>query len=278
MAWINLVVVVSILLLAAVMIAARRQREPYANELGPPAWQMGSLGDTAGVAQHDRESLQEPYGGVVAKKMFPTGSHTVRKYRSRFERIKPLLGLPPTFGFLVEANSAYPRGHSQEVSWVAIQIARHMGLSQAEIEEVRLAGLVHDVGKLGVPLQVLNKPSSLTAEEFEIMKSHSARGEKMLEPLGVKEIGCIVRHHHERYDGTGYPDGLAGDRIPLGARIVAVSESFQGMISDVPYKSALTFDDAVAELRRGSGTRFDPKVIAAFLDWIRIHGDPREQV
>jgi putative nucleotidyltransferase with HDIG domain len=191
--------------------------------------------------------------------------------------MKPLLGLPATFGFLVEANSPYPRGHSQAVSWLAIQIARQAGLAQTEIEEIRLAGLLHDIGKVGLPSHVLNKPAPLTAEEFEIMKSHAARGEKMLEPLGMKEIGRIVRHHHERYDGMGYPDGLAGDKIPLGARIVAVAECFHEMVSDRPYKRTRTFEDALAELQRCSGTQFDPKAVIAFLDWLQIHGDPRQQ-
>jgi putative nucleotidyltransferase with HDIG domain len=238
---------------------------------------MGSLSATAGDAERDQQPLQEADRGVAMKKMFSTGPHTFTQYRRRFEQMKPLLGLPPTFGFLVEANGPYPRGHSQAVSWLAIQIARQAGLSQAEIEEIRLAGLVHDIGKLDVPLHVLNKPAPLTAEEFEIMKSHAARGAKILEPLNVNAIERIVRHHHERYDGKGYPDGLAGDKIPLGARIVAVTECFEDMVSDQPYKSARTFEDALAELRRCSGTQFDPKVVIAFLDWLQIHGDPRAQ-
>jgi response regulator RpfG family c-di-GMP phosphodiesterase len=110
------------------------------------------------------------------------------------------------------------------------------------------------------------------------MKSHAARGAKILEPLDVKAIERIVRHHHERYDGTGYPDGLAGSEIPLGARIVAVAECFEDMVSDLGYKSPRTFEDAVAEFRRCSGTQFDPDVVAAFLEWVNIHGDPRERI
>ena len=201
----------------------------------------------------------------------------VEEYRRRFEQMKPLLGLPPTFGFLVEADGPYPRGHSQAVSWLAMQIARRVGLSQGEIEEIRLPGLLHDIGKLHVPLHILDKPESLTAEEFETMKSHAALGEKMLEPFQVKGIGRIVGHHHERYDGKGYPDGLAGDRIPLGARIVAVAECFHKMVSELPYTSARTFEGALAELRRCSGTQFDPRIVKAFLDWLQICGDPREQ-
>ena len=210
------------------------------------------------------------------KKML-SDPHTFSQYRQRFEQMRPLLGLPPTFGFLVEANGPYPIGHSQRVSWLAIQIARQAGFPEADIEEIRLAGLVHDIGKVDLPLHVLNKPALLTADEFEIMKSHAARGERMLEPLKMKAIGRIVRHHHERYDGKGYPDGLAGDEIPLGARIVGVAECFEDMVSDLPYKSARTFEDALDELRRCSGTQFDPKVVMAFLDWLQIYGEPREQ-
>jgi len=211
---------------------------------------------------------------------FPDPLGTARRakeYRHRFEQMKHLLELPPSFGFLVEAYNPYPKGHSQAVSWLAIQIARNMGLSQAEIEEVRLGGLLHDIGKTHVPLHVLNKSALLTAEEFEVMKSHAAKGEQMLEPLKMKAVGRIVRHHHERYDGKGYPDKLAGDKIPLGARIVAVAESFEDMVSDLPYKSTRTFEEALSELRTCSGTQFDPKVVTTFLNWLEIHGDPRQQ-
>ena len=200
----------------------------------------------------------------------------VEEYRRRFEQMKLVLGLPPTFGLLVEADGPYPRGHSQAVSWLAIQIASQVGLSPAEVEEIRLAGLVHDIGKIHVPLRLLNKSEPLTAEESAIMKSHATKGEEMLQPLKMKAIGRIVRHHHERYDGTGYPDGLAGEKIPLAARIVAVAESFEDMLAELPYKSARTFEDALAELRNCSGTQFDPKIATSFLDWLQIHGDPRE--
>ena len=201
----------------------------------------------------------------------------LEEYRHRFEQMIQLLGLPPTFGFLVEAEGPYPKGHSQAVSWLAMQIAKRMGLSQVKVEEIRLAGLLHDIGKLHVPLHILDKPGSLTAEEYATMKSHAAMGERMLEPFQVKGIGRIVGHHHERYDGKGYPDGLAGIKIPLGARIVAVAECFEEMVSERPYKIVRTFADVLAELRRCSGTQFDPEVVRAFLDWLEICGDPTAQ-
>jgi len=148
--------------------------------------------------------------------------------------------------------------------------------NQNESKENRQARGLRSVGKIHVPLRLLNKSEPLTAEESAIMKSHAAKGEEMLEPLKMKAIGRIVRHHHERYDGTGYPDGLAGEKIPLAARIVAVAESFEDMLAELPYNSARTFQDALAELRNCSGTQFDPKVVTAFINWLQIHGDPRE--
>jgi putative nucleotidyltransferase with HDIG domain len=167
--------------------------------------------------------------------------------------------------------------HSKAVSRLAAQIAMQAGLSEAEIDEIRLAGVLHDVGKLGIPDNILYKPGRLTPEEFEVIKSHAAWGAKIVEPLKVTAIKRIVRHHHERYDGKGYPDHLKGEEIPLGARIVAVAECFHNMVSILHYKSARTYEEALAELCRCSGTQFDPKVVMAFLDWLEIHGDPREQ-
>jgi len=185
----------------------------------------------------------------------------------------PLLETVTALAFAVEAKGPYARGHSQAVSRLAARIAIQAGLSAAEVEETRLAGLVHDIGKIRVPESVCNKPDRLTAEEYAMMSSHSAWGASMLEPLNVKTVERIVRHHHERFDGKGYPDGLAGDTIPVGARIVAVAESFHNMLCELPYKNARPFEDALAELRRCSGLQFDPKVVGAFLDWVRIYAD-----
>jgi putative nucleotidyltransferase with HDIG domain len=193
------------------------------------------------------------------------------------QRRNPLVDTIAALAFVVAPKDPHTESHSQAVSRLAAQIAMQMRLSEAEIEEILLAGIVHDIGKIHVPEPVLHKPTPLTAQEYEIVKTHAAWGAKILEPLKVIAIERIVCHHHERYDGTGYPDGLAGDKIPLGARIVALAESFHNMVSTLPYKSGRTFEDALAELRRCSGTQFDPEVVTAFLDWLQIHGDPREQ-
>jgi HD-GYP domain-containing protein (c-di-GMP phosphodiesterase class II) len=129
-----------------------------------------------------------------------------------------------------------------------------------------------------VPEAILNKSSRLTTDEYNLMKSHTLCGDKILEPLKVKAIEGIrgmVRSHHERVDGTGYPDGLKGENIPLGARIAAVAESFDTMVSDVVYRRGRSVEEAVAELHRCSGTQFDPKIVEVFIRLLETSGDPR---
>jgi putative nucleotidyltransferase with HDIG domain len=178
-----------------------------------------------------------------------------------------------------EVQAKPPRGleHFQGVSKLASQIAAQLGLSDAEVEEIRVAGVVHDIGKAQIPAQVRLKDDVLTADEFEIMKGHAAWGARMLEPLNEEGIEDIVRHHHERFDGNGYPDHLKGDDIPLGARIVSVAESFDSMVSEQAYKAPRSFEDAVAEVLRCSGTQFDPDVVSAFLGQIRMENDRQRQ-
>ena len=184
-----------------------------------------------------------------------------------------LLNSLTALAFAVQTKGSQMRDHAQVVSRLAAQMAVKAGLPADEVEEIRLAGLVHDIGKIHVPEYVLRKPSLLTAQEFEVMKSHAAWGAKMLQISRVKAIERIVLHHHERYDGKGYPAGLAGEQIPLGARMLAVAESFHSMLSDLRYKSARSFDDALVELRRCSGTQFDPQIVSAFLTWVQTQID-----
>lgn len=180
-------------------------------------------------------------------------------------RTIPLWDMITALAFAMEAKDPYTQHHSAEVSTWAAKIAAYMGLSQAEVEDIKLAGIVHDIGKIHVPDQLLSMPSLLTPTEFDLLKSHAAWGAKILEPLKVSAIERIVRYHHERIDGTGYPEGLTGDRIPLGARIVAVAEAFQCMVRSTRYRRAVPVEDALDELRRNSGTQFDPNVVDALI-------------
>ena len=251
-----------------------------AKHCGGNCVKVASLSPKPEDAERDKRLLQA-YLEAAEKRMFPTAPDTggggLRTAPTSAVQMQPLLDTVTALAFAVEAKGPYMKDHPEAVSRLAAQMALQAGLPQGEIEEIRLAGLVHDIGKIHVPERVLKKPTLLTAAEFEIMKSHAAWGAKMMELLNVKAVECIVLHHHERYDGKGYPDGLAGDKIPLGARIVAVAESFHNMVSDLRYKSPRRFEDALAELRRCSGTQFDPKVVTTFLDWIQIQGEPLEQ-
>jgi putative nucleotidyltransferase with HDIG domain len=197
-----------------------------------------------------------------------------RALQREFEqRTTPLLGTIEALAFVIEAKDPYTRGHCEEVSWWAAKIANQVGLAETDIQDIKLAAIVHDIGKINVPEEVLRKPTVLTEQEFEKMKSHAAWGSKILETMKEKGIARIVRHHHERYDGNGYPDRLQGEEIPLGARILAVAESFHCMVRGSRYKSPCTISEALTELGRCSGTQLDPCVVTALRDWLEIHGD-----
>ena len=165
----------------------------------------------------------------------------------------------------VDSRDAYTGSHSDRVASLSAQIAERLGLSVDEIELTRLAGSLHDLGKLAIPEEILRKPASLTDAERLVLERHPQIGYRMLESLGVDPIADWVLHHHERWDGGGYPDGMAADRIPLGARIIFVADAFDAMTSDRLYRPALSVDEAVHEMERCSGTQFDPDVVNAFL-------------
>ena len=198
----------------------------------------------------------------------------LRALQREFEqRTTPLLDTIEALAFVIEAKDPYTRGHCEEVSWWATKIASQVGLPEAEIQDITLAAIVHDIGKISVPEEVLRKPTILTEQEFETVKSHATWGSKILETLKEKGIARIVRHHHERYDGNGYPDRLQGEEIPFGARVLAVAESFHCMVRGSSYKNPCTVSEALAELGRCSGTQLDPRVVKGLRDWLESHGD-----
>jgi HD-GYP domain-containing protein (c-di-GMP phosphodiesterase class II) len=141
-----------------------------------------------------------------------------------------------------------------------------MGADAELIELIRLAGSLHDLGKLAIPEEILRKPAPLTEAERLVLERHPQIGFRMLESLGVDPVADWVLHHHERWDGAGYPDGLPAERIPLGARIIFVADAYDAMTSDRVYRRRLSTHDALAELQRCSGSQFDPEVVAAFAD------------
>jgi diguanylate cyclase (GGDEF)-like protein/putative nucleotidyltransferase with HDIG domain len=166
----------------------------------------------------------------------------------------------------VDAKDPFTKEHSQNVSVCAVEIARALGLSDGEIEVIKYAGLLHDVGKIAVGQDILVKKNPLTHEEFELLKKHPVIGVNILKDIRFleKEIPIIL-HHHERCDGKGYPHGLKGREIPLGARIIAVADAFDAMTSGRGYKEKISRERVIAELRRGSGTQFAPEVVDVFV-------------
>jgi putative nucleotidyltransferase with HDIG domain len=170
---------------------------------------------------------------------------------------------------LLEARDSYTYGHSQRVTRHAERIARAMGLSDVDVAKVRTAAALHDVGKLHTPREILNKPGRLTTEEFAVIRRHPGDGAAMATGLGDPMIIAMIRHHHERLDGRGYPAGLAGEQIPLGARIIAVADTFDAMTSNRAYRRAASHKRALDVLASEAGTQLDAAAVAAFVEYYR---------
>jgi HD-GYP domain-containing protein (c-di-GMP phosphodiesterase class II) len=165
----------------------------------------------------------------------------------------------------IDEKDPYTRGHSERVAYYSMVIAKHLGMSPEEVERVHLSGIIHDVGKIGIEDKILRKAAALTEEEYEIMKQHPTKGAHILEgvPL-LKEMAGAGLMHHENVDGSGYPDGLKGDAIPLLGRIVSVADAFDAMTTDRPYSKAMTLEAAIARLRFLAGKKFDLPCVEAF--------------
>jgi len=166
----------------------------------------------------------------------------------------------------IDAKDPYTRGHSERVARYASQVAREMGLTPEDVRRVRLSALLHDVGKIGIDDQILRKPTALTEEEFEIMKSHPTKGAAIMETIPqLRDVIPGMKHHHERWEGGGYPDGLQGEGIPLQARIVSVADTFDAMTTTRPYQRAMDIRFVFQRLRDLAGNRFDPSIVEALI-------------
>src|SRR2546427_2320502 len=223
-----------------------------------------------------KRDVLEAYLGVTLKRLFATGPDAFEEIYQRLKQFTE--SLAPTEGvaavtapipdgpqslpqavldtvtslaFAIDAKDHYTQGHSQKVSAYAALIAEALGMNDAEVDEIRLAGILHDIGKVAIPETILNKGGPLNPEEWETMKSHVHFGAKILEPLGaISRIAQMVKHHHEFFDGSGYPDALNSAQIPLGARIIAIADAYDTITSDRTYKKARSSTDALAELER----------------------------
>ncbi len=192
------------------------------------------------------------------------GTH-VRNIHLYREHERLLLGFVQSMVFTLDAKDPYTRGHSERVARVARRLALEVGLSQKEADTVHLSGVLHDVGKIGIDDRVLRKPGRLTPEEFEHIKEHPVIGYNIL--YGIDNLRHVlpgVRNHHENWDGTGYPDGLRGEEIPLMARVIAVADAFDAMGGDRPYRKGMPIDKVESILREGAGRQWDARVVDAY--------------
>ncbi|PLS04006.1 HD-GYP domain-containing protein [Neobacillus cucumis] len=168
----------------------------------------------------------------------------------------------------LDSRDPYTNHHSENVARYAVAIAKEMNLSQSECNSIHVGGLLHDIGKIGIPEQILKKPERLTNKEYEYIKSHTTMGFKMLKHVSsFKDNGIldIILYHHERYDGKGYPSGLKGNQIPLAARIIALADTFDALTSKRVYRNELDLDYTLNEIRKNKGTQFDPEIVDVFL-------------
>jgi putative nucleotidyltransferase with HDIG domain len=199
--------------------------------------------------------------------------------RERHERLESLIELNNAYrgtalvlGDVVEADDGYTGEHCKSVVALALEVGKVLGLDAEQRRNLEFAALLHDVGKIAIPKEIVNKPGKLNPEEWTLIQTHTIEGQKMLDRVGgfMRDVGMIVRSHHERWDGGGYPDGLAGENIPLEARIITCCDSWNAMRTNRSYRRALPIETAVVELRANSGTQFDPAVVFALLRLVTV--------
>jgi diguanylate cyclase (GGDEF)-like protein len=248
-------------------------------------------------AKRWKRDVLEAYLGVTLKRLFATGPDAFDEIYQRLRQFSDSLpateasevksvdgpsALPQSIletvtslAYAIDAKDQYTQGHSQKVSAYAALLAEAIGMGEAEVEEIRLGAVLHDVGKVGIPEQILNKNGPLNPEEWETMKTHVTYGGRLLEPLRpLARIRQMVLHHHEFFDGSGYPEALSGKTIPLGARIVTIADSYDTITSDRSYKKGRTAEQALSELERCAGTQFDPELVEAFVRTMRQLPNP----
>ena len=214
--------------------------------------------DAARTFTEDDELLLESIGSQVAV--------ALENYRLNLDVERTSLETILALALAVEAKDPYSAGHSKRVGYYAAQIGEEMGLDEEMLRTLNDAGILHDIGKIGIKDEILLKPGPLTPEEQRIMQQHPMIGEAIVKPIrSLSKVVELVRCHHERFDGKGYPAGLKGEALPLGARILSVADAYDSMVTDRPYRKRLPLEEAKAELRRSAGTQHDPVPVEAFL-------------
>lgn len=217
----------------------------------------GKMGDDPQVSSNETKML-DAVAGILGAFL-----ENIALYE---EQKQTFVGTVKAMSSAIDAKDRYTQGHSERVAMVSARIAQQIGMPEAEVERIRISGLVHDVGKIGVPEAVLCKPGRLTDEEFELIKLHPTIGYDILKDIpSLSDILPGVLHHHEKWDGTGYPSRLGGENIPLMARIMAIADTFDAMSSNRAYRSGMPREKVLAEIERCAGSQFDPELVPHFL-------------
>jgi len=250
----------------------------------PPALQLKVLGLVFGIdaaltpigALCAGITPREPFAILLALPLLGLFAVMARERERRIEQAIALSdayrGTALLMGEMLEADDPYTGGeHSQGVVALALAVGRELGLDARAQRDLEFGALLHDIGKLRTPDEIINKPASLTLDEWEVMRRHPVDGHEMLDRIGgvLAGVGLIVRAHHERWDGLGYPDGLAGEEIPLAARVICACDAYSAMTTNRSYRKAMPVDDALQELRSCAGAQFDPAVVAAIVAVVR---------
>ena len=224
------------------------------------------------VRLYENHDFDEPEVALLDAVTKATGHALERAWltQERIELVDRLeaawLGTAEALAAALEAKDSYTADHASSIADLAVEVGEEFGLDADALRDLRYGAIFHDIGKIAIPDAILNKPGPLTGPEFEVIKRHPIVGEQILAPVPfLEQVRRIVRHDHERWDGGGYPDGLKGRQIPIGARIVLVVDAFHAMVSDRSYRQGMSEESARLELRAHAGTQFDPDVVEAFL-------------
>ena len=267
---------------SSVMFA--RMREASLSSLFGSSWVYGIDAALSGVglvvAKEIRATALAPLALVPLLGLLAVFAHERRRrLESMLELSSAYRGTALVLGDVIEADDGYTAEHCKSVVTLTVEVAEKLGLGPEARRNLEFAALLHDVGKIAIPKEIVNKPGKLDPHEWTVIKTHTLEGQKMLDRVGgfMREVGKIVRSHHERWDGAGYPDGLAGEQIPLEARIITCCDTWNAMRTDRPYRSALAHDVAVAELVANAGTQLDPKIVAAVLEIVALREPSRRR-